>query len=114
MTPPVSAERIAKALAAIPPLDGVDGTGPHLPSTPDTVAWGWMPSVADGPVLEVAPGDVVTIDTVSHEGILGDQGATRSASSAASGSPPTPCSPTPPRSPPAACPTTPWPTAPTS
>ena len=45
-----------------------------MPSTPETVSWGWMPSAADGPVLEVAPGGVVCVDTVSHEGILGDQG----------------------------------------
>jgi acetamidase/formamidase len=74
MTPPVSPDRIAKALAAVPVLDRVDVTGPHLAATPDTVSWGWMPSGADGPVLEVASGDVVSIDTVSHEGILGDQG----------------------------------------
>ena len=74
MTLPVSPDRIAKALAAVPVLVGVDVTGPHLAATPDTVSWGWMPSGADRPVLEVAPGDVVSIDTVSHEGILGDQG----------------------------------------
>ena len=71
---PLSADRLAKALAALPPLDGADVVGRHLSSTPDTVTWGWMPAGGDGAVLEVAPGDVVTVDTVSHEGILGDQG----------------------------------------
>ncbi|MDT7744502.1 MAG: hypothetical protein QOE59_3580, partial [Actinomycetota bacterium] len=37
MTPPVSPDRIAKALAALPPLERGEPTGPHLPSTPDTV-----------------------------------------------------------------------------
>jgi acetamidase/formamidase len=67
-------DRIAEALAAVPVLDTAPSTGPHLASTPDTVSWGWMPAAGDGAVLEVAPGDVVTVDTVSHEGILGDQG----------------------------------------
>ncbi|MCD2194763.1 acetamidase/formamidase family protein [Actinomycetospora endophytica] len=67
----VAPERLAKALAAVPPLDG---SGADLPSTPETVSWGWMPGAGDGPVLEVAPGSVVSVDTVSHEGILGDQG----------------------------------------
>ena len=71
---PLDPERLAKALAAVPPLDRADVTGHHVPSTPETVSWGWMPSAADGPVLEVAAGDVVCVDTVSHEGILGDQG----------------------------------------
>jgi len=55
------------------------GTGPipgdhYLPATPETVLWGRLPCAADAPVLTVEPGAVVTIDTVSHEGILEDQG----------------------------------------
>lgn len=46
----------------------------YLPSTPDTVLWGRLPCGADAPVLRIAAGDTVTIDTVSHEGILEDQG----------------------------------------
>ena len=45
-----------------------------LPSTPSTVRWGDLPCAGDRPVLEVDPGDVVVVDTVSHEGILEDQG----------------------------------------
>jgi acetamidase/formamidase len=45
-----------------------------LPSTPSTVRWGDLPCGGDRPVLEVDPGDVVVVDTVSHEGILEDQG----------------------------------------
>ncbi len=48
--------------------------GHYLRSTVDTVRWGELPNRASEPVLTVASGDVVTIDTVSHEGILADQG----------------------------------------
>jgi acetamidase/formamidase len=41
----------------------------HLPSRPETVAWGYM-DAALPPVLHVQPGDVVTIDTLSHQGMI--------------------------------------------
>ncbi len=55
------------------------GTGPipgdhYLPASPDTVLWGRLPCALDPAVLTVEPGQTVTIDTVSHEGILEDQG----------------------------------------
>ncbi|MFT3887507.1 MAG: acetamidase/formamidase family protein [Arachnia sp.] len=55
------------------------GSGPipgdaYLPARPDTVLWGRLPCRADAPVLRVAAGTSVTIDTVSHEGLLEDQG----------------------------------------
>ncbi|SDG22774.1 acetamidase/formamidase family protein [Klenkia brasiliensis] len=55
------------------------GTGPvvgdvHLPASPEHVLWGRLPCAADEPVLEVEPGTAVTFDTISHEGILEDQG----------------------------------------
>ncbi|MBT0993712.1 acetamidase/formamidase family protein [Cellulomonas sp. DKR-3] len=55
------------------------GLGPirattYLPATPETVRWGRLPCGSDEAVLEVAPGTEVTIDTVSHEGLLPDQG----------------------------------------
>jgi acetamidase/formamidase len=46
----------------------------HLSSTPETVLWGWLPNRDTAAVLDVSDGDTVTIDTVSHEGILEDQG----------------------------------------
>jgi acetamidase/formamidase len=46
----------------------------YLPATPETVLWGELPCVADAPVITVEPGDPVVVDTVSHEGILEDQG----------------------------------------
>ncbi|MDQ1681089.1 MAG: hypothetical protein QOI42_1948 [Frankiaceae bacterium] len=56
------------------------GAGPYptadhvLGSDLGSISWGWLPNRSSRPVLRVAPGDTVTIDTVSHEGILADQG----------------------------------------
>lgn len=46
----------------------------YLPSTPETVRWGELPTARTRPVLTVDTGATVTIDTVSQEGILTDQG----------------------------------------
>ena len=46
----------------------------YLPSTPETVRWGELPTSRTRPVLTVDSGATVTIDTVSQEGILEDQG----------------------------------------
>jgi acetamidase/formamidase len=49
--------------------------GDHLVSSaPGEVLWGRLPARDDAPVLTVAPGSTVTFDTVSHEGVLDDQG----------------------------------------
>ena len=48
--------------------------GYYVPSTLDTIRWGSLPNADSKPVLTVPSGSVVTIDTVSHEGILEDQG----------------------------------------
>jgi acetamidase/formamidase len=55
------------------------GTGPidgdvYLPSRPDEVLWGYLPRATDAPVARVRSGQTITIDTVSHEGLLEDQG----------------------------------------
>ena len=55
------------------------GVGPidsrhYLASGPETITWGWLPNRASTPVLTVDSGDTVTIDTVSHEGLLEDFG----------------------------------------
>ena len=46
----------------------------YVPSTPDTIKWGYLPNEMDDPVLTVPDGATVVFDTVSHEGILEDQG----------------------------------------
>lgn len=55
------------------------GEGPiegdhYLPSTVDGVRWGYVPSVGAEPALTMGSGQSVTIDAMSHEGILEDQG----------------------------------------
>jgi acetamidase/formamidase len=45
----------------------------HVQCGPETVHWGYLWGAAE-PILRIKPGEVVTIDTVSHEGILADQG----------------------------------------
>lgn len=55
------------------------GTGPirsstYLPADVDAVLWGRLPCATDAPALKVEPGAEVTFDTISHEGILEDQG----------------------------------------
>src|SRR6266568_1056596 len=55
------------------------GVGPihgqhYLPSLVDQVRWGYVPSTDSQPTLRIGSGDTVTVDTVSHEGILEDQG----------------------------------------
>lgn len=61
-------------MSVLQPGEG-DRPGEHyLAAGPDTVLWGRLPCAADRPVLSIASGATVTIDTVSHEGILEDQG----------------------------------------
>lgn len=55
------------------------GRGPipgdhYLASTLETVTWGWLPAEGAAPVAEMRSGETITVDTVSHEGILEDQG----------------------------------------
>lgn len=64
-------------MSAVPILQ--PGVGPipgdhYVRATPDTVLWGRLPCATDAAVLEIASGESVTFDTVSHEGILDDQG----------------------------------------
>ena len=46
----------------------------YLPATPATVLWGRLPCAADTPVHTLDSGGVLTIDTLSHEGLLPEQG----------------------------------------
>ena len=46
----------------------------YVPSTLDTITWGYLPNKDSKPVLSVKSGSIVTFDTVSHEGLLEDQG----------------------------------------
>ncbi|MGY0022063.1 acetamidase/formamidase family protein [Streptomyces sp. cg35] len=64
----------------------VDGDH-YLPAEADAVHWGLLPNAASKPRLTVDPGARVTLDTISHEGILGDQGRDPATFFAASGIP---------------------------
>jgi acetamidase/formamidase len=55
------------------PMKQKDGSY-YVPTTPDTARWGSLPNASAKPVLTVPSGSVVTFDTVSHEGVLEDQG----------------------------------------
>ncbi|MEP9381532.1 acetamidase/formamidase family protein [Nocardioides sp. KR10-350] len=61
-------------MTALQPGTGPITAGTYLPADVDAVIWGRLPCEADAPVLKVDPGAEVTIDTISHEGILEDQG----------------------------------------
>lgn len=56
------------------PGEGPRPGGHYLASDPTTVRWGWLPNATAEPVLTVDDGAVATIDTVSHEGLMEDQG----------------------------------------
>ncbi|MFH9613438.1 acetamidase/formamidase family protein [Streptomyces pratensis] len=55
------------------------GRGPvhgrhYLRADADEVRWGYVPALGSDPVLRMRSGETLTVDTVSHEGLLEDQG----------------------------------------
>ena len=46
----------------------------YVPSTVDTIKWGYLPNANDRPLVTVPSGAIVVFDTLSHEGLLEDQG----------------------------------------
>ncbi len=48
--------------------------GIYIPSTVSTIRWGSLPNRNSLPIINVPSGSIVIFDTVSHEGILEDQG----------------------------------------
>lgn len=55
-------------------VEGLPGKVYYVPSTVDTVKWGYLPNASDRPLLTVPSGATVVFDTLSHEGLLEDQG----------------------------------------
>ncbi|OZG60664.1 acetamidase [Bifidobacterium lemurum] len=47
----------------------------HVPASVENTLWGVLPIGKDQPIASVASGQTVVIDTISHEGIMPDQGA---------------------------------------
>lgn len=71
---PAAGNTATEAVAVLQPGQG-DTPGDHyLGSEPDQVLWGYVPNVHATPVMQMRSGQTVTIDAVSHEGILEDQG----------------------------------------
>lgn len=56
------------------PMQLGKGRGYYVPTTPETARWGSLPNLDAKPVLSVPSGSLVTFDSVSHEGVLEDQG----------------------------------------
>ncbi|RKR75995.1 acetamidase/formamidase family protein [Frondihabitans australicus] len=70
---PDSAQVVTTPGILQPGVDVPDGAL-YLPATAAHTLWGRLPCATDVAVLTVEPGTEVVIDTVSHEGILDDQG----------------------------------------
>jgi acetamidase/formamidase len=64
----------ATGFPVVQPHSGDIPGSTYLPAEPQNTLWGRLPCAADEPRAVVRPGDVVTVDTLSHEGILEDQG----------------------------------------
>ncbi|WP_225438311.1 acetamidase/formamidase family protein [Candidatus Frankia nodulisporulans] len=54
---------------------GVPADAPYVPARADEVGWGLLPNAVSRPVLRVPSGAAVRFDTISHEGLLADQGS---------------------------------------
>ncbi len=55
-------------------VPGLPGKVWYVPSTLETIKWGYLPNATDAPLLTVPSGATVVFDTLSHEGLLEDQG----------------------------------------
>ena len=68
----------AKDFKILQPLGGkptkMKNGGYYVPTTTGTARWGSLPNADSKPALTVPSGSIVTFDTVSHEGVLEDQG----------------------------------------
>jgi len=55
---------------------GKHGKSPvfYIPSTVGTIKWGYLPNADDQPLITVSSGATLIFDTLSHEGLLEDQG----------------------------------------
>ena len=68
---PLSLSAIAVTLAVLVCSSAAAAQEPVVPSRPETVSWGWFP-LDKQPVLTIASGDTVRIDTLSHAGATQD------------------------------------------
>ncbi|TCM70749.1 acetamidase/formamidase [Acinetobacter calcoaceticus] len=68
--------KILKQIAEQPTqlIEGIHKGQYYVPSTLDTILWGYLPNKMSKHLLTVPSGSTVIFDTVSHEGLLEDQG----------------------------------------
>jgi acetamidase/formamidase len=71
---PVPTSGALAGIKLLQPGQGTRSGDVYLASQPDQVLWGYVPNVHASPVISMRSGQTITIDTVSHEGILEDQG----------------------------------------
>jgi acetamidase/formamidase len=67
-------QRRKQGAVILQPGEAVPPGAIYLPSSPEDIGWGFLPNASSTPRLEVTSGSTVVIDTVSHEGMLEDQG----------------------------------------
>ncbi|MFC9894764.1 acetamidase/formamidase family protein [Nocardia sp. NPDC127579] len=70
-----STQDIAPAFPALQPGAGIDRDAIYVPADPSTVLWGRLPCARESAVATVDSGQTLLVDTISHEGILEDQGS---------------------------------------
>jgi acetamidase/formamidase len=70
---PAAAAPPARPLRVLQPGTG-SVHGRYLPTTVETALWGRLPNRDTAPVMQVRSGSVLTVDALSHEGVLEDQG----------------------------------------
>jgi acetamidase/formamidase len=71
---PASPSAALADITALQPGQGTRTGDVYLSSQPDQVLWGYVPNVHTAPVTRMRSGQTITIDALSHEGILEDQG----------------------------------------
>jgi acetamidase/formamidase len=69
-----SAVLIPNDVKVLQPGQGTIEGKHYLQSTPDQVLWGYVPNVHATAVVRMKSAETITVDAVSHEGILEDQG----------------------------------------
>ena len=76
LTAPEAEAAGPKRAAGVPVLQPGRGRtrGAYVPARVHEILWGRLPNRDSTPVAVVSSGDVVTLDTISHEGVLEDQG----------------------------------------
>ncbi|WP_181801740.1 acetamidase/formamidase family protein [Streptomyces shenzhenensis] len=71
---PLLLDIAATGFPVLQPGHGPIPSATYVPAMPGNTLWGRLPCEADAPVAAVRPGSVLTVDTLSHEGVLEDQG----------------------------------------